>query len=478
MKINSIIISCFTVIFFGVLFSTHSVLAYTAAQLQAAQNYINNHPAAQVYVSTHPEVSAAVNSAPTQNTGGGGGGGGGVVVTTASCPSPKCSYKGTCYAEGRTFSGYTCSSGEIEKITASPTDPASCVSPKCFYNNGCYGDGTSLSVNGKSYQCSGGNISQISAGGSCSAPNCKYANGICASNGGNTIYGGICYKCSNTAINAVSMSNCTGGGDESGASVTTPGGTGSDPGHGVTPPFSCTYPYRVASWSSCVNGLSHANGFDFRASTNPAVCNQIPQTTRTCSGPTPGPGPGPGGGGGVGGGVTPPAGPTTGVCGLASSPSASFASRGELMAANLCYLTGSTPVSPPAPLTGFGPWYWTCSGLSGGAPSGICTANQGSIPSGDFDCTSLTTNPSSPVNINTNTTLTAHASSTGSVLWTIVDANGTFSTTTSGMSIDKIFNTIGQKNITAQVSSSTYFLGAPCNISTTVVQQGGNSREI
>jgi len=467
MKKNLILVLSFIFILVGILSFGNSALAgYTAAQIN---NYVANHPAVvQAYVATHPAAAAVVKAAasapapastPAANHGG--------VAAAASCASPKCSYGGTCYNQGTTFAGYTCSGGSITAITASPASAASCASPKCFWNNGCYGDGTIVSLSGVSYRCSGGSVSQVSAGGSCSAPNCRYSSGVCASNGGNTIYGGICYKCSNTAINAVSMSNCTGGGGGE-VGVASPGTVGYDPGHVTPPPGGlCSYIYQVTGWSTCTGGQSHAIGVNYRVSANSADCHSV-ATTRSCGGPNPpGPDPDPShGGGGVHGGSGTV---TNGVCG--SSADNLFYSVPN---SNLCNYSSVTPT-----ISGNGsvlhPWAWFCVGSGSGASSPSCVAYLNTVdPDPALKCAQLAIMPSSTININTNAVFTFTPDSPN-IYW---KTEGDTDFVARANPMNKIFTTIGQKTIIAKVASTApSVFGTPCEVDINVVQTGGGTNE-
>jgi hypothetical protein len=142
----------------------------------------------------------------------------------------------------------------------------------------------------------------------------------------------------------------------------------------------------------------------------------------------------------------------------------------------------------PSPVNGGvnGPWTWSCLGSGTGHTDALnCSATK--IVSGidsRFNCSNLSmTNPAvSPVNVNNTTTWTVTPLSscpTCSKVWSVVDNNGTTTTTNSSNTLDQIFTTIGLKIVSVQFSSTSLgVMGLPCTATTTIVQQGGSIREI
>lgn len=82
------------------------------------------------------------------------------------------------------------------------------------------------------------------------------------------------------------------------------------------------------------------------------------------------------------------------------------------------------------------------------------------------------TSPASRVSINTNTTWRV-SSSTSSVVWKIVDNNGTTYPATSNSTLNKIFTTVGLKTVSAKIKTAIDGVyGKPC-VGTTSVSQSG-----
>ena len=146
---------------------------------------------------------------------------------------------------------------------------------------------------------------------------------------------------------------------------------------------------------------------------------------------------------------------------------------------------GTGPCSSPSTLNGSLPSFpgsgnstaWTCNGTNGGSPA-TCSVHR-NIQTLDTSLNCNLTTASSTVKVNTNS------------LWTVTPATTAFpagytvgwkTDPSSGFAVDlnpwnKIFTTIGQKTVSAQVYSGDYF-GNPCAANINVVQSGGSTKEI
>jgi hypothetical protein len=178
--------------------------------------------------------------------------------------------------------------------------------------------------------------------------------------------------------------------------------------------------------------------------------------------------------------------PTPGACGGANG--GEFTNGQALgTATNRCYYTLSTSTpntfSPVPPAIGY--WSWTCSGVNGSpTPSGECRAYQSSIGTTTLNCTGLI-GPSGPVNVNTNTSWDVTPLSTCTkcdILWAMTDSNNSTPVYSTGLTTwNKIFTTIGLKNVYVKFATSTpsgrLESAIPCTASTTVVQTGGVTQE-
>jgi len=124
-------------------------------------------------------------------------------------------------------------------------------------------------------------------------------------------------------------------------------------------------------------------------------------------------------------------------------------------------------------------WQWSCTGSAQfGAQS--CTAPKAPMVSPSLSC-SISTNPASPVNINSLVSLTASSTSVCPTClkdWVITDANGYVTRSDTSSTLNHFFTTIGLKTISLQISSSTAgAVGNPCSTTTLVVSSGGNIKE-
>jgi hypothetical protein len=136
-----------------------------------------------------------------------------------------------------------------------------------------------------------------------------------------------------------------------------------------------------------------------------------------------------------------------------------------------------------------GSWTWNCLGSDNSTTTddaiGCRASKDISTPILDpfFNCTSLTNNLPSPVNINVNTIWTANPADqcpSCEKEWAVVDSNNPTAVFVSGTNQwNEIFTTIGQKEIIYKLSTttSTSTRYGTCTATTTVVQEGGSTNE-
>jgi ABC-type sugar transport system permease subunit len=138
-------------------------------------------------------------------------------------------------------------------------------------------------------------------------------------------------------------------------------------------------------------------------------------------------------------------------------------------------LSGWTPSGSPA-----SSWTWNCLGVNGGTPQNGCTAslapNPENPPSGDIDCSVVMVNSTPNVNVNTTTTWQVNnllpPYSTYDKHWKV---NGVNQVGANGTTFETIFTTIGLREVSFYVSTSSQpeiKCKNPATATTTVVLPG------